>query len=194
MQQRAKRLGAKCDICPLRGREPVLGEGPMGAAMAVVGEAPGREEVKHGRPFIGKSGEALDGYLSQVGMPRSAVFISNAVACFPDGGDFNVYLTIAKKAWKEAHGSGKNAKPFPSPLDCCRPRLFNELRIRRCKQCGQFEQGPMELQCVCANPLLIPRSPPTVIVPMGNAAMESVLGFDGISKWRGSALPFKRGR
>lgn len=189
-----KKLGAKCSICPLRDQVPVLGEGPLGAAVAVIGEAPGREEVKVGKPFVGRSGEALDNYLYEVGIPRSTVFVSNALCCFPPGGDLDAFLTRERRAHKEKHGIGKKAPKFVDPIDCCRPRLFNELKVSLCKQCGKFLQGPMELQCVCANPLVVKRETPTVLVPMGNAAMESLLGYDGITKWRGSALQWKRGR
>ena len=190
--RRARALGADCDNCPLKGQTPVLGEGPVGAQLAVIGEAPGREEIKVSRPFIDKSGEALDVYLDKVGMPRSMVLVTNAIACFPPGGDLGVYLTIAKKEHKALHGNKKSSKQFKSPVDCCRKRLFNELRMNNCKTCGKFLGGPDEDSCVCRSPMPIHRHGPTVYVPMGNAAMESILGFEGITKWRGSAL--KRGR
>lgn len=185
-----RKLGARCDKCPLSAQSPVLGEGPLGAQMAVVGESPGREETKLGRPFVGKSGEALDAYLMKVDLPRSAVFVTNAVACFPPGGDYDVFVTLAKREWKKTHG---DKVPFPDPMDCCRHRLYNELRIDKCKTCGRYLGSvPDAFQCTCQKPLHIARHGPKVIVPMGNAAMESLLGFEGITKWRGSCL--KRGR
>lgn len=193
-REMVRKLGAKCSICPLRDQVPVLGEGPLEAAVAVIGEAPGRDETKVGRPFIGRSGESLDAYLMQCDMPRSTVFVSNAVACFPPGGDMKTFLTMARRDHKEKFGTGKKAPVFNSPIDCCRPRLFNELRVSFCKKCGKFLQGPQDLQCVCRDPLVVKRPTPTVLVPMGNAAMESLLGFEGITKWRGSPLQWKRGR
>lgn len=190
--KRARALGADCDNCPLRGQTPVLGEGPVGAQLAVIGEAPGHEEIKVGRPFVGRSGEALDVYLFETGMPRSMVLVTNSICCFPPKGDLGVYLTIAKKEHKAKYGSKKSSKQFKSPVDCCRKRLFNELRMDQCKTCGKFLGGPDENSCVCRSPFPIRRHGPTVYVPMGNAAMESLLGFDGITKWRGSAL--KKGR
>lgn len=164
----------------------------MHAQLAVIGEAPGREEVKVGRPFIGRSGEALDVYLDHAGVPRSTVLLTNALCCMPPGGDLKTWLTITKSAHKAKYGSKKKSKPFKSPIDCCRPRLLNELRMDKCKTCGKFLAGPEVDQCVCRSPFPIRRHGPAVYVPMGNAAMESILGFDGITKWRGSAL--RRGR
>lgn len=188
------KLGARCSDCPLNGQVPVLSEGPLGAKLACIGEAPGRDEVKANRPFIGRSGEELDKYLLQVGTARPAVVLGNAVACFPPGGDWKTFLTLAKKKWKEEHGTGKKAKPFQNPIDCCRPRLFEELRVDKCKLCGKYlglRHIPL-VTCSCSKPLRVSRNGSTIVVPMGNAAMESLLGFDGITKWRGSCLKAER--
>lgn len=119
-------------------------------------------------------------------------FTSAAVVhnCFPPGGDYDIFVTLAKRQWKAKHG---DKVPFPDPMDCCRHRLYNELRIDKCKTCGRYLGSvPDAFQCTCQKPLRITRHGPLVIVPMGNAAMESLLGFEGITKWRGSCL--KRGR
>lgn len=192
-RQQALKLGAMCHKCPLNGQVPVLGEGSLGAQLAIIGEAPGRDETKMGRPFIGRSGEALEKYLAEQDLTRPAVFITNAVLCFPPGGDYDNFIRGAKKQWKATHGTKKSAPVFNDPIECCRPRLFNELRIDKCKKCGRYLGAvPDEWACVCSVPARIRRHGPPVLVPMGNAAMEAVLGFEGISKWRGSAL--KRGR
>lgn len=61
---------------------PVCGEGPTTAVPVVfVGEAPGPEELKVGRPFVGRSGALLNDALSQCGLQRESCYITNAVLC-----------------------------------------------------------------------------------------------------------------
>lgn len=57
----------------------VHGEGPQDADIALVGEAPGKTEVRKERPFVGKSGKFLNRLLSSVGIPRSDIYITNVV-------------------------------------------------------------------------------------------------------------------
>jgi uracil-DNA glycosylase family 4 len=49
----------------------------------IVGEAPGKDEVKLGRPFVGQSGKLLDSALHAVGIDRSTVFVTNVVKEIP---------------------------------------------------------------------------------------------------------------
>lgn len=82
----------RCDICPIAqagGRRPVLGDGPSKARVFLVGEAPGRNEVARGVPFIGMSGQLLNKVLTQVGMPREEVYVTNATLCVPPTGGVN---------------------------------------------------------------------------------------------------------
>jgi DNA polymerase len=60
----------------------VLGEGPTGAEIAFVGEQPGDQEDREGRPFIGPAGQLLDSVLSGVGIDRRRVYVTNAVKHF----------------------------------------------------------------------------------------------------------------
>lgn len=53
--------------------------------LAIVGEAPGAEEVRAGKPFVGPSGKMLDSFLSEVGSSRSMFFITNVVTFRPPG-------------------------------------------------------------------------------------------------------------
>jgi DNA polymerase len=59
-----------------------LGEGPEGAAIAFVGEQPGDQEEKEGRPFVGPAGRLFDQALAQVGVERGKVYVTNAVKHF----------------------------------------------------------------------------------------------------------------
>ena len=56
---------------------------PAGAKLLIIGEAPGADEDRLGKPFIGRSGEMLDQVLHDVGLDRSTIAIANAVACKP---------------------------------------------------------------------------------------------------------------
>jgi uracil-DNA glycosylase family protein len=60
----------------------VAGEGPAPADIAFVGEQPGDEEDKQGRPFVGPAGRLLDKALSEAGIDRSRVYLTNAVKQF----------------------------------------------------------------------------------------------------------------
>jgi DNA polymerase len=57
--------------------ELVFGEGPQNARIMLAGEAPGKDEVRERRPFCGKAGGNLNGFLSAAGLPREDVFITN---------------------------------------------------------------------------------------------------------------------
>jgi DNA polymerase len=60
----------------------VLGEGPIGADIAFVGEQPGDQEDRQGRPFVGPAGQLFDRALGEVGIDRRKVYVTNAVKHF----------------------------------------------------------------------------------------------------------------
>jgi uracil-DNA glycosylase len=63
----------------------VVGDAPPGARLALVGEAPGAEEDRVGRPFVGKAGALLDRLLAEAGLDRSAIAVVNVLQCRPPG-------------------------------------------------------------------------------------------------------------
>lgn len=75
--------------------------GPTTCRMALIGEAPGEEEDKHGVPFVGKAGELLDRLLASAGIRREACFITNVVKERPPDNDLN--------AWFLEHGEAYEA-------------------------------------------------------------------------------------
>lgn len=179
------KLGARCNDCPLQGSQWVLGEGPLNAKLAVVGEAPGRDEVKTGHPFIGQSGKALETFLEKKGLVRSQVWIDNAISCFPPGGDYDLFVKASKKEYAE------KGLEWYSPIDCCRTRLFRELNIPRCRKCSKWQTGPEGMTCSCKKTELAywrAGEGPISVLPAGNVALESLVGVWGILKWRGSPL------
>lgn len=64
-------------------RQIVNGVGPSGANLLVIGEAPGADEDRQGKPFVGRSGEILTSKLAEAGLNRSTVRITNCVRCRP---------------------------------------------------------------------------------------------------------------
>jgi DNA polymerase len=85
-------------------RAAVLGEGPPDAPLMLVGEQPGDEEDRKGRPFIGPAGRLLDRAMGQAGLDRAQCYVTNAVKHFkfvqtgsrrlhqkPDSGDIAFY-------------------------------------------------------------------------------------------------------
>ena len=97
---------ANCEDCPLAdtGRY-VPSTGNEDATIAIVGEAPGVQEVRTGRPFTGPSGKLLDLVLRHHGIRRSELLLTNATLCRP------------------ADGSA----PPRSAIAACRPRLLAEV-------------------------------------------------------------------
>jgi uracil-DNA glycosylase len=74
----------RCRRCSLwaRATQAVGGEGDVQAAIMLVGEQPGQEEDLAGRPFVGPAGKLLDKALTDAGLPRESVYLTNAVKHF----------------------------------------------------------------------------------------------------------------
>jgi uracil-DNA glycosylase family protein len=74
----------RCRECPIGefATQSVIGEGRLKAPLMFVGEQPGDQEDLQGHPFVGPAGKLLDRALAQLGIPRDAVFVSNAVKHF----------------------------------------------------------------------------------------------------------------
>ncbi|HEY6981045.1 UdgX family uracil-DNA binding protein [Reyranella sp.] len=73
-----------CTRCPLyrNATQTVFGEGPVGAALMLVGEQPGDQEDIAGHPFVGPAGKMLDRALVDAGIDRRQVYVTNAVKHF----------------------------------------------------------------------------------------------------------------
>ena len=89
------------DGCPLKrtATNTVFGDGNPAAHIMLLGEAPGAEEDRQGKPFVGASGQLLDRMLATIGLDRSHVFISNVIYWRPPG----------------------NREPSPSEVAACLP-------------------------------------------------------------------------
>ena len=78
---------AVCTLCPLsKGRtKAVPGEGHPETEVVFVGEGPGYNEDREGRPFVGQAGGLLNELLKAIGWRREEVYITNVVKCRPPG-------------------------------------------------------------------------------------------------------------
>ncbi|MFZ2620459.1 MAG: uracil-DNA glycosylase [Alphaproteobacteria bacterium] len=101
---------AAFDGCGLKqyATQPVYGDGNVRAKIVLIGEAPGAEEDKQGKPFVGRSGQLLDKLLAEVGLSRAT----------------NMYIT--NTTWWRPPA---NRTPTPAELAACRPLLLNLLEI-----------------------------------------------------------------
>ena len=76
-----------CTLCRLSEKRTtvVFGEGDPKAAVMFIGEGPGAEEDRTGRPFVGQAGQLLDRMIFAMGFERDQVYIANVVKCRPPG-------------------------------------------------------------------------------------------------------------
>lgn len=74
-----------CEGCPYQALGPAIGSrGDPLSPLVLVGEAPGRTEIRVGSPFRGPAGERLSAALKDAGIDDATVFIINSVACRPE--------------------------------------------------------------------------------------------------------------
>lgn len=85
----------------------VPGEGPFNAKVMLVGQNPGAEEDKTGKPFVGRAGKFLTETLAEHGIKREELFITNIVK----------------------HASPENRKPFADEIAACIPYLITQIAI-----------------------------------------------------------------
>lgn len=100
-----------CDLYK-RGTQTVFGEGASRAAVMMVGEQPGDREDLAGHPFVGPAGRVLDKGLEAAGIPRSEVYITNAVKHFK---------------WEPRGKRRIHKKPNAVEIAACRPWLDAEI-------------------------------------------------------------------
>jgi DNA polymerase len=82
--KRLAEQAAGCPLCPLyrNATQTVFGEGPARARLMLVGEQPGDQEDLAGHPFVGPAGKVLERAMSEAGLDRRKVWLTNAVKHF----------------------------------------------------------------------------------------------------------------
>jgi uracil-DNA glycosylase family 4 len=85
--KRVSREIEKCGICR-KGKigKAVAGEGNPNAKIIFIGEAPGKEEAKTGRPFVGRAGKLLRSLIKDIGLSEKKIYITNPVKFLPKYG------------------------------------------------------------------------------------------------------------
>ena len=83
-------LHARIDVCTAcrlheTRTRAVPGDGPVTARIMAVGEAPGENEDRTGRPFVGAAGQLLTRLLQSIGLDRQDIYICNVLKCRPPG-------------------------------------------------------------------------------------------------------------
>jgi DNA polymerase len=91
----------------LRATQLCFADGNPEAQIMLIGEAPGAEEDRQGKPFVGKSGQLLDRMLAAIGLDRTKVYIANTVPWRPPG----------------------NRTPTPEELAICLPFLHRQVEL-----------------------------------------------------------------
>ena len=99
----------ECKRCKLHltRRQIVFGEGNEKATLVFVGEAPGEDEDRQGRPFVGKAGQLLTRIINAIGLTREEVYITNIIKCRPP----------------------RNRNPQQDEIATCEPFLGQQLEI-----------------------------------------------------------------
>ena len=107
-----------CRGCDLwrNATQTVFGEGPAGAAVMFVGEQPGDQEDRAGRPFVGPAGRLLDDALESAGIERDRIYLTNAVKHFR----FVRQGLVKRRLHK---------KPTAAQVRACNPWLREEVRL-----------------------------------------------------------------
>lgn len=99
----------RCPLCDLSKTRTnaVPGDGPADAELMFIGEGPGFNEDRQGRPFVGAAGQFLDQMLASIGLDRSKVFVTNVVKCRPPN----------------------NRDPLPAEIAACAPYLEQQMAL-----------------------------------------------------------------
>ncbi|MEM2929718.1 MAG: uracil-DNA glycosylase [Thermoproteota archaeon] len=112
--EEALKEALNCTRCRLsEGRTNVVfGEGDLKTSVMLIGEAPGFNEDREGRPFVGQAGKFLnETLLKAAGLERSSVYVTNVVKCRPPG----------------------NREPTDDEIEACFPYLSVQMRLIRPK-------------------------------------------------------------
>ena len=113
-QARQIALGCvRCDLAATR-TQVVFGEGVPTARLMLVGEGPGAEEDRQGRPFVGRAGQLLDAAIAQAGLSRDQGYVTNVVRCRPV---------------KVSDAHLENRPPRAGEIGACRVWMDAELRL-----------------------------------------------------------------
>ena len=140
---------------------------PDGPRLALIGEAPGAEEVRQGIPFAGRSGKLLNEALHAAGIARERCLVANVFRRQPPGNKVGHFFSSRARARKEGHGIDERWGPFGTSdwvIDAFAPDLDHLERTLKAFA-------------------------PAVLVALGRTPLWALTGENGITRLRGQALP-----
>jgi uracil-DNA glycosylase len=141
---------------------PKDGKPPL---LALIGEAPGADEIKLGRPFVGKAGQLLDRALAATGIDRDRCLIANVFRYRPPENKVGHFFASRRRALAEN-----------DPIDEDWGKLGAE--YCRARFSGEIAALSAELK----------KSAPPVIVALGRTPLWALTGLNGITALRGQLL------
>ena len=139
----------------------------MQPPLVLVGEAPGRDEVKEGRPFVGRSGQLLDRHLEAAGISRRGCLVANVFRLQPPGNKVGHFFSSRGKARRLGVAVAERWGAFGTS-DYCLAEFAGELE---------------------ALAALLAATRPKAIVALGRTPLWALTGLGGILERRGSVLP-----
>lgn len=159
-----KKIQDEMENSPYKGKNFVIGDGLLTSKIMLVGEAPGAEEEKEGKPFVGKAGKMLTAFLEGIGITRDELYISNVVKIRPS--------KINPKS-----GRLNNRPPNKEEVEFFLPFLFDEIEMvspkvivtlgnfalcavsgNKSAKIGEFHGKPLEIEGNLVFPLYHPAS------------------------------------
>lgn len=138
-----------------------------GPRLAIVGEAPGAEEARQGKPFVGRSGKLLDETLAAAGIERAEVLVANVFRFQPPGNKVGHFFASRARARKEGRALDERWGAFGTS-----DRLLADFS-------GEIEHLRDTLAAYA----------PRVIVALGRTPLWALTGLNGILSLRGTVQP-----
>jgi uracil-DNA glycosylase len=139
--------------------------------IVLIGEAPGAEEVKQGRPFVGRSGQLLDKILAKAGIERAQSLVANVFRYQPPGNKVDHFFISRRAAKQQAVEIAEEYGSFGSAW--CRAEFAGELEHLRETLAAYREKSGGNI----------------VLVALGRTPLWALTGESGLLEKAGRVLP-----
>jgi len=140
--------------------------GARGPVIALIGEAPGADEVRVGRPFVGRAGQLLDRGLAACGIDRDRCLVANVFRLRPPDNKLGHFFASRRRAVAEGDALAEN---------------WGKLGAEFCRA---HYAGELDALAEALN-----RVAPAIVVALGRTPLWALTGFNGITALRGQTLP-----
>jgi len=135
--------------------------------VVIVGEAPGAEEVRQGKPFVGRSGKLLDENLHAAGIERNQCLVANVFRYQPPGNKVGHFFASRRKAAATGLKLAEKWGPFGTSDYCL------------AEYAGELDHLAATLR----------KLKPRVVIALGRTPLWALTGLSGIVKLRGQFVP-----